>query len=145
MDFWTHLLVGLGISVGGLLGFLALMWLVAEYVLPLPSGPEVTPVTTMSFTEIPAAGVKGFLLLNPHTNLYFFRVYDPDPGDGTPNKYTDYDLTAEDIEVELSSNYNALFKRDGQRRGALDFASTVSSKSSRLDPDKYTPCETCGK
>jgi hypothetical protein len=41
-----------------------------------------------------AAGQKGYLLFNPLTKTHFFRVYDK-------GAYTDYDLCASDIEIQI--------------------------------------------
>jgi hypothetical protein len=69
-------------------------------------------------TEKPAKGVKGFLLYSPFTKKYFFRVYDPED----KKIFVDYDITAEDIEIELLSNFNSLYEGE---RNRLDYSSKV--------------------
>lgn len=63
-----------------------------------------------------AKGVRGFLLYNPYTEKHFFRVYESED----KKTFTDYDLAAEDIEVELTCDYNCLVKyEDGKNK--VDF------------------------
>lgn len=70
--------------------------------------------------ETNAQGVKGFLLYSPLIPGYFFRIYNKD----NPAKFEDYDITAEDIQIELMSNFNALVRyKDGKK--ALDYTSEV--------------------
>lgn len=71
-------------------------------------------------TEKPAKGVKGFFLYSPSDKKYFFRVYDQED----KKKFTDYQVTAEDIEVELVSDYNALYDED-DAENRLDYSSKV--------------------
>jgi hypothetical protein len=63
-----------------------------------------------------AKGHKGFLLYNPITKQYFFRIYDPDD----KSKFTDYDLCAEDIEVEILSSDLELYEKPERNR--LDYS-----------------------
>jgi len=72
-------------------------------------------------TEKPAKGVKGFLLYSPFTKKHFFRVYDPED----KSVFVDYDITAEDIEIELLSDFNSLYEG---KRNRLDYSSKVLEK-----------------
>lgn len=58
--------------------------------------------------EEPARGLKGHLLWNPFEKSYFFRVYDPED----KSKFEDYDLAADDIEIEILDRFVVL--RDGK-------------------------------
>lgn len=71
--------------------------------------------------EKSAKGVKGFLLYNPFTKKHFFRVYDHKD----KSIFTDYDLIAEDIEIELISDFNSLYEGE---RNKLDYSSKVLGK-----------------
>jgi hypothetical protein len=74
------------------------------------------------YTEKCAKGIKGFLLYSPIGNRHFFRVYD-----AVDKKiFTDYKITAEEIEIELISNFNALIQDSGGNR--LDFSSRILGK-----------------
>jgi hypothetical protein len=72
------------------------------------------------YTEKCAKGVKGFLLYSPFHKSHFFRIYD------TKNKkqFTDYKITAEDIEIKLLSKFNALIEFDSGKN-ILDYTSEV--------------------
>lgn len=70
-------------------------------------------------TETPAKGKKGFLLYNPFSKNYFFRIYDP----VDKSKFTDYRLAAEDIEVEIVADGLSLYASDGDERSLLDWSS----------------------
>lgn len=72
--------------------------------------------------EKPAKGVKGFLLYSPLTKDYFFRVYNKK----NLGKFKDYKLTAEDIQIELLSDCNALVEKQGKRY--LDYRKRVLGK-----------------
>jgi hypothetical protein len=75
---------------------------------------------TKRISEANAKGVKGFLLYSPLIPGYFFRIYNKD----NPIEFEDYKITAEDIEIELQSNFNALVKySDGSQR--LDYTQSV--------------------
>lgn len=59
--------------------------------------------------EKPAKGVRGFLLYNPSTDRHFLRVYgDIDPATGR-NSFTDYKLSAEDIQITIESHDLSLY------------------------------------
>jgi hypothetical protein len=78
--------------------------------------------------EKSAKGVKGFLLYSPLDKGHFFRVYSKK----NPNKYKDYRITAEDIEIKLLSNFNSLIEFKGGDK-ILDYSSKVLGKKHR-DP-----------
>lgn len=70
--------------------------------------------------EEKAKGKRGFLLYSPYTKKHFFRVYES----ADKRQFTDYDLCAEDIGVEILDEFTALFKtEDGRNR--LDYNSRV--------------------
>lgn len=62
----------------------------------------------MSTEEKSANGIRGFLLYNPFEKGYFFRVYD----EKDRSKFEDYDLAAEDIEIQILDKHIVL--RDGK-------------------------------
>ena len=70
--------------------------------------------------ENKAKGVRGYLLYNPIDQKYFFRVYNKK--DAT--KFKDYKITAEDIEIKLLSNFNALIEFDTGEK-ILDYTSKI--------------------
>lgn len=70
--------------------------------------------------EKPAKGVKGFLLYSPFTHKHFFRVYDKTD----KSKFKDYDICAEDIEIEIIDQFTVLRTgKDGV--GKLDYSARV--------------------
>jgi hypothetical protein len=69
-------------------------------------------------TEKPAEGVKGYLLKDLN-GKYFFRVY-------TDDGFIDYTLRAQEIPIELSSNFVSLYDGDNPK---LDFSSQVLGKN----------------
>ena len=76
-------------------------------------------MTQIVSTEKPAGGVKGFLLYSPFTKKHFFRVYDSED----KSVFVDYDLVAEDIEIEILGNFTSLYESEKHNR--LDYASKV--------------------
>lgn len=65
-----------------------------------------------------AYNIKGYLLYDPIKKYHFFRVHDKED----PSKFEDYELMAEDIEVQLLSDFNALVENeDGSK--AIDYNS----------------------
>lgn len=67
-----------------------------------------------------AYNIKGYLLYDPIKKYHFFRVHDKEDS----SKFEDYELTAEDIEIQLLSDFNALVENeDGSK--VLDYNSTV--------------------
>jgi len=67
----------------------------------------------------PAKGKKGFLLYSPFTKIYFFRIYDGEGG------FTDYDICACDIEIEILDEHLELYEGD---RNKLDYSRKVLGK-----------------
>ena len=73
--------------------------------------------------ETGAKDVVGFLLYSSIGNRHFFRVHNKD----NPAEFTDYKITAEDIQIKLLSNFNSLVEyNDGTK--ALDYSSEVLGK-----------------
>lgn len=65
-----------------------------------------------------ADNIKGYLLYDPIKKYHFFRVHDKEDS----SKFEDYELTAEDIEIQLLSDFNALVEyEDGSK--AIDYNS----------------------
>lgn len=83
--------------------------------------------------EISAKGIKGFLLYSPIENRHFFRVYDP------KNKhiFKDYKITAEEIEIELLSDFNALIEDEDNKQ--LDFSSKALGRTHECRNTKNRP------
>lgn len=75
--------------------------------------------------EIPAKGIRGFLLYSPFAKKHFFRVYDRD----NKNIFTDYDISCEEIEIELLSNYNSLYQDIESQDYSLDWSSEARGKN----------------
>lgn len=73
-------------------------------------------------TEKPAKDVKGFLLYNPITEKYWFRVYGEIDPVTKRKTYTDYALWAEDIEVTINASGLSLYEDDKNR---LDWSSKL--------------------
>lgn len=74
-----------------------------------------------------AKGKKGFLLYSSLTHKHFFRIYDPED----KSKFTDYDLCAEDIEIEILDGFTELY--EGEDRNRLDWSRKT------LDPKFGSP------
>ena len=74
-------------------------------------------------SEVSAKGIRGYLLYSPIGNKYFFRVHNKD----NPSEFTDYKITAEDIQIKLISNFNSLVEYDDGTK-ALDYSSEVLGK-----------------
>ena len=76
-------------------------------------------------TEKPAAGVSGFILYDPTSGEYFFRVYEltKNFADHTPTKknFTDYALGAEEIAVNILSDKLSLY--EGEEGNYLGWSS----------------------
>jgi hypothetical protein len=74
-------------------------------------------------SEVSAKDILGFLLYNPINKNHFFRVHDKN----NPLIFEDYTITAEDVEIKLLSNFNALVEyNDGSK--SLDYTSEVLGK-----------------
>lgn len=69
--------------------------------------------------EKPAKGVKGHLLYSPVTQRHFFRVYLA----GDKRHFTDYELGAEDIQVEIQDGSVVL--RESAESNWVDWSSRV--------------------
>jgi hypothetical protein len=74
-------------------------------------------------SEVSAKGVRGYLLYSPIGDRYFFRVHNKD----NPSEFTDYKITAEDIEIKLLSDFNALVGYENGNQ-SLDYSSRVLGK-----------------
>lgn len=70
--------------------------------------------------EASAKGVRGYLLYSPISNRYFFRIHNKE----NPVEFTDYKITAEDIHIELLSDFNALVQYDDGNQ-SLDYSGEV--------------------
>lgn len=71
------------------------------------------------FREKPTKGVRGFILYSPfgkEGGRYFFRVYTPQ------GQFTDYDIRAEEIEVELDGEWLSLYESENGKN-YLDWSS----------------------
>jgi hypothetical protein len=70
--------------------------------------------------EQSAKNTRGYLLYCPISKSHFFRIHDKK----NPSNFTDYKITAEDIEIQLLSDFNALVENeDGSQ--ILDYNSKV--------------------
>jgi hypothetical protein len=72
--------------------------------------------------EIPAKGVKGFILYNPFDKNHFFRVY------SEGKSFKDYKICAEDIEIEILDAHISLYEYEGGvslYNGKLDYSSKL--------------------
>jgi hypothetical protein len=88
------------------------------------TGKEYT-MNELPLQEKTAKGVKGFMLWNPFSKEYFFRVYD----EQDKSKYQDYRLAADDIEVELLDSYISLYDSgEGGCMNKLDYSGKALGK-----------------
>lgn len=78
----------------------------------------------IKYKEKSAKGVRGYLLYNPFTKNYFFRIHNKK----NPVKFKDYKITAEDIEIRLLSNFNSLVEFENGDK-ILDYSSEALGKS----------------
>jgi hypothetical protein len=83
--------------------------------------------------EISAKGIRGFLLYSPIDNKYFFRVYNSKD----KNIFTDYRITAEEVEIELLSDFNALIEDEDNKQ--LDFSSKALGRTRKCQNIKNRP------
>ena len=74
---------------------------------------------TINYEEKSAKNKKGFLLYSPVREGYFFRVYDEE-------NFTDYDLFAEEIEIQILGDWTSLYTSDEKNK--LDFSSKALGK-----------------
>lgn len=78
--------------------------------------------------EKPANKVRGFFLYNPITKRHFFRVYgEVDPKTGRKS-FTDYRVSAEDIEVTIEATGLSLYEVEGDKN-KLDWSSKYLGKN----------------
>jgi hypothetical protein len=70
--------------------------------------------------ETSAQNITGYLLYSPIGKSHFFRIYDKK----NPSNFTDYKITAEDIEIKLLSHFNALIENEDGTK-TLDYNSKV--------------------
>jgi hypothetical protein len=73
----------------------------------------------INYKEKPAKDKRGFLLYSPVKEGYFFRIYDGE-------NFKDYDLIAEEIEVEIVGDWISLY--ESEERNVLDFSSKALGK-----------------
>ena len=73
----------------------------------------------INYEEKSAKNKKGFLLYSPVREGYFFRVYDGE-------NFTDYDLFAEEIEIQILGDWTSLYTSDEKNK--LDFSSKALGK-----------------
>jgi len=73
----------------------------------------------VNYKEKPAKGKRGFLLYSPVKQGYFFRIYDEE-------NFKDYDLIAEEIEVEIVGDWVSLY--ESEERNVLDFSTKALGK-----------------
>lgn len=82
-------------------------------------------------SEIPAKGIKGFLLYNPSAeDKYFFRVYDAND----KSKFQDYELACEEIPVEITGDWVSLYNNEkpdqrDAKRSWLGWASKIFDRA----------------
>lgn len=72
--------------------------------------------------EINAKGVRGFLLYDFKSEEYIFRVY-------SGKNFTDYKLRAEEIEVDIVSDYYSFYESENEK--TLDFSSKALGKKNK--------------
>ena len=70
--------------------------------------------------EQSAKNTRGYLLYCPFSKSHFFRIHDKK----NPSNFTDYKITAEDIEIKLLSHFNALIENEDGTK-ILDYNSKV--------------------
>ena len=74
--------------------------------------------------EKPTKGVKGFILYSPFGKRYFFRIYH------SQGQFTDYDIRAEEIEVELDGEWLSLYESENGRN-YLDWSSKALGRPNK--------------
>lgn len=77
-------------------------------------------------SEEQAKGKRGFLLYSPFSKKHFFRVYESED----KRQFTDYDLCAEDIEIEILDDWTALYKTE-EGKNRLDYTSKVLGREKK--------------
>lgn len=73
----------------------------------------------INYKEKPAKGKRGFLLYSPARQEYFFRIYNG-------KNFTDYDLLAEEIEIEIVGDWVSLY--ENEERNLLEFSTKALGK-----------------
>jgi hypothetical protein len=73
----------------------------------------------INYEEKSAKNQKGFLLYSPIKQGYFFRIYHGET-------FTDYDLYAEEIEIQIVSDWVSLY--ESEEKNKLDFNSKTLGK-----------------
>jgi hypothetical protein len=73
----------------------------------------------VNYKEKPAKSKRGFFLYSPVKQGYFFRIYDGE-------NFKDYDLIAEEIEVEMVGDWVSLY--ESEERNVLDFSTKALGK-----------------
>ena len=70
----------------------------------------------INYKEKPAKDQRGFLLYSPYKQTYFFIIYEGE-------NFTDYELFAEEIEIQILWNYTSLYTSEENNK--LDFSTKV--------------------
>lgn len=78
-------------------------------------------------SEEQAKGKRGFLLYSPFSKKHFFRIYESED----KRTFTDYDLCAEDIEIEILDDWTALYKTEEGKKNRLDYTSKVLGREKK--------------
>ncbi len=86
--------------------------------------------------EKSAKNVTGFLLYNPYEEKHFFRVYGEKNPETGRKEYTDYRLSAEDIEVTIKSDDLSLYESEDDEKNRLDWMSRITTT---VGPAKLKP------
>lgn len=73
----------------------------------------------INYEEKPAKNKRGFLLYSMYKKIHFFRVYEGE-------NFTDYDLLAEEIEIQILGDWTSLYTSDENNK--LDFSSKALRK-----------------
>ena len=71
-------------------------------------------------SERPAQGIRGFLLYDVIRQQYFFRVQGKS-SETERKSYKDYEISAEDIEIEIQSDDISIYESEDSNR--LDWSS----------------------
>jgi hypothetical protein len=74
-------------------------------------------------SERSAQGIRGFLLYDVIRQQYFFRVYGKRDSESVGKYYKDYEISAEDIEIEIQSDDISIYESEDSNR--LDWSSKV--------------------
>ena len=73
----------------------------------------------INYKEKPAKDKRGFLLYSPFREGYILRIYEG-------KNFTDYELFAEEIEIQLVDNWVSLY--ESEEKNKLDFSSKALGK-----------------